>query len=111
MPGTYGQLAQAQPALEALVDDAVLLGRREPAGVNVPTPVLRVEHLEQRRERGAQRQAPPTPAAHVEHPRQLVAYVGFVGVGGVLRVVGEWSSSAADRTVVRPVGALAGAQP
>jgi hypothetical protein len=75
----------AELALEALVDDPVLLRWREPARILV---VVAVDHLEQRRERGAELEAQPAAVAQVVDPRQLAADVGLVDVEGVMRVVG-----------------------
>ncbi len=55
----------AELALEALVDDLVLFGRGESAGVLV---VVLVDHLEQRRERRAELEAEPTAVAQVVDP-------------------------------------------
>ena len=75
----------AELALEALVDDLVLLGRRQPAGVLVVVPI---DHLEQRRERRAELEAQPAAVAQVEDAGQLAADVGLVEVLRVLGVVG-----------------------
>ena len=46
--GGVRAVGAAEPALEALVHDAVLLRRREPAGITDPdTAAEAVEHLEQ----------------------------------------------------------------
>ena len=75
----------AELALEALVDDAVLLGAGQPAGVLV---VVAVDQLEQAGERGAEPDAQPAPVAQVEHARELLPEVGVVEVLGVVGVVG-----------------------
>ena len=69
----------AELALEALVDDLVLLGRRQPAAVLV---VVAVDQLEQRRERRAELEAQPAAVTQVVDPRQLLAEVGLVEVRG-----------------------------
>ncbi len=74
----------AQLALEALVDDLVLLGGCQSAGVLI---VVTVDHLEKRRERGAELEAQPAALAQVVDPGQFVADVGFVEVLRVLGVV------------------------
>ena len=84
-PGDVGAVDVAELALEALVDDLVLLGAGEPAGVLV---VVAVDQLEQRRERGAELEAQPAAVAQVVHAGELLPEVGVVEVLGVVGVVG-----------------------
>src|SRR5690606_17473875 len=71
-------------ALEALVDDLVLLRRREPAGVLV---VEAVDEREQRRERRAELEAESTTVTQVVDTRELLTHIGFVQGLGMMRVV------------------------
>ena len=100
----------AELALEALVDDLVLLRRRHPAGVLI---VVSVDHLEQRREGRAELEAQTASVAQVVDPRQFLADIGFVRVERMLRVVcGRHAgdlSCAAGRREVAAEGACGGA--
>jgi hypothetical protein len=78
-----GALDVADLALEALVDDLVLLGLRELGRIAV----VAVDELEQRRERRAQVEAEATAVTEVVDPGQLVAQVTLVELLRVLRVV------------------------
>src|SRR3954465_2976581 len=77
-----GALDVADLALEALVDDLVLLALGELGRVLVLVPV---DEVEQRREAGAQVPAQPAPVTQVVDPGELVTQVGLVEV---LRVPG-----------------------
>ena len=74
----------AELALEALVDDLVLLGRCQASGVLV---VVFVDHLEQRRERGAELETETTSVTQVVDPGQFLANIRLVEVDGILRVI------------------------
>ena len=84
-PGDVRAVDVAELAVEALVDDLVLLAGGEPGRVLV---VVRVDEREQRRERRAELEAEPAAVAEVVDPGQLAAEVGLVEVLRVERVVG-----------------------
>ena len=100
-PGDVGALDVAELALEALVDDLILLRPGEPAGVLV---VVAVDEFEQRRERAAELRAQTAPVADVEDPCQLLADVRVVEVLGVMGVVG-------DRHIAGPPRRAVGVRP
>ena len=74
----------AELAVEAFVDDLVLLGRAHATGVLVVVPV---DVVEERRERRAELEAQATAVAQVVDPGQLLAHVDLVEVLRVERVV------------------------
>ena len=74
----------AELALEALVDDLVLLRWGHPAGVLV---VVLVDVGEERRERRAELEAELASVTQVVHPGELPANVGLVEVHRVMGVV------------------------
>ena len=85
LPGDVRAVHVAELALEALVDDLVLLGRRHLGRVLV---VVLVDEVEQRGERRAELEAQPAAVAQVVDPVHLLAEVGLVEVAGVEGVVG-----------------------
>ena len=76
----------AELAVEAEVDDLVLLGGREPGRVLIVVPI---DHLEQRRERVAELEAQPAAVTEVVDAGELLAEVTLVHVPRVERVVGR----------------------
>ena len=93
--GDVGAVDVAELALEALVDDLVLLDGREPAGVLV---LVLVDVREERGEGGAELEAETAPVAQVVDAGELLADVCLVQVLRVLRVVCclLYTSDAAD---------------
>ena len=83
----------AEFALEALVDDLVLLSRGHSARVAVVVPI---DHLEQRRERRAKLEAQPAAMTQVIDARQFPANVSFVEIERMLGVVRDRHSGASS---------------
>ena len=74
----------AELAVEAEIDDLVLLVRREPRRVLI---VVTIDHLEQRRERVAELEAQPAAVTEVVDAGELLAEITLVDVPRVERVV------------------------
>ena len=83
-PGDVRTVDIAKLAIEALVDDLILLGRCQATCILI---VVLVDHLEQRRKCGAELEAETTAVAQVVDPRQLFACVCLIEVLRILRIV------------------------
>jgi hypothetical protein len=79
-----GAVDVAELAVEAEIDDLVLLRRREPGRVLI---VVLVDHLEQRRERVAELEAQPAAVTEVVDAGELLPEITLVHVPRVQRVV------------------------
>ena len=79
-----GTIDVAQLALEAFVDDLVLLGDGELAGVLI---VVLIDEFEESRERRAVLEAQTAAVAQVVHTRELGPNIGLVEVVRMVRVV------------------------
>ena len=86
LSGNVGTVDVAELALEAFVDDLVLLGDRELARILI---VVLVDKLEEGWKRRAVLEAQATPVAQVVNTRQFLAYVGLVEILRMFRVVGD----------------------
>lgn len=75
-----------QFALEALIDDVILLERRHPACVEVD---MTIDVAKEGRERWAELDAPTTAVARVEHTSELHTSVGLVEVHRMMWIVGN----------------------
>ena len=96
-----GAVDDAALAVEALVDHLVLIGRRHASGIVVG---VAIDHLEQRRERRAQRDALLAPVTDLEHAAELGAHRGLVDVDRFGGVVDARHAAGLDVTVLQPVG-------
>ena len=72
------------PAVEAFVDHLILVGRGHSSGVAI---VVAIDHLEQRRERRAQRDALLAPVADLEDAAEFATHLRLVEVRRIAGVV------------------------